>query len=157
LATSGDTFLLQVGQPRSLLEVAEEVTRLSGYQPGKDIPIEFTGLAAGDRVDASLTRDEESAEDTGRPGLAILIGPETPSASDIAEWVGRLRDLQSAPDPSASLAVLAHAVPASEDGDGFAPGVGEAKNGKKPWVTPQLKRLAKLEDPAAKWAPHELG
>lgn len=71
MAKGGEIFVLDMGDPIKIVDLAEDLIRLSGYEPGKDMLIEFTGLRPGEKLYEELLMDEEGIEQTSNKKIFI--------------------------------------------------------------------------------------
>ena len=72
MGKGGEIFILDMGEPIRILDLARDLIRLSGLVPGEDIEIRFTGIRPGEKLFEELSFSEESAARTQHP--RILIG-----------------------------------------------------------------------------------
>ena len=71
-AKGGEIFVLDMGEPVKILDLAKNLIQLSGYKVDEEIKIEFTGLRPGEKLYEELLMDEEGMQDT--PNKRIHIG-----------------------------------------------------------------------------------
>ncbi|KPK15293.1 MAG: hypothetical protein AMJ62_09605 [Myxococcales bacterium SG8_38] len=69
LSRGGETFILDMGQPVRILDLAHDLIRLSGLEPEKDIEIRFTGVRPGEKLFEELSTLSEGIERTGHPKI----------------------------------------------------------------------------------------
>ena len=91
-AKGGEIFVLDMGEPVRILDLAENLIRLSGYRPGEDIKIEFTGLRPGEKLYEELLMDEEGMKETANR----LIHVGRPIEIDETEFFVQLKHLKDA-------------------------------------------------------------
>lgn len=102
LGTRDGIFVLEMGKPVRILDLAHKMIHLSGLRPGKDIRIEFCGLRPGEKMYEELTGYQENTAPTRNSQIRVLLGP----IPDLATLDLRLQLLQEA----LQAADLAHAV-----------------------------------------------
>jgi O-antigen biosynthesis protein WbqV len=103
-------YVLNMGQPVRILELAERLIRLSGLEPGRDVEIKFTGIRPGERLNEQLFARDEANIDVGIPGV-VAAKPLHPPLSDLLDWLERLATGLSRHDGAAVGRVLREAVP----------------------------------------------
>lgn len=89
-AKGGEIFVLEMGQPVKILDLAENLIRLSGYKPNEDIMIEFTGLRPGEKLYEELLMAEEGLQET--ENKMIHIGK--PIEIDEEKFLKQLEELK---------------------------------------------------------------
>ncbi|MCI5898871.1 MAG: polysaccharide biosynthesis protein [Lachnospiraceae bacterium] len=72
LARKGEIFILDMGEPVKILDLAKKMIRLSGYIPDEDIKIEFTGLRPGEKLYEELLIDEENLKETTNKRIFVI-------------------------------------------------------------------------------------
>ena len=70
-AGGGEIFVLDMGEPVKILDLAKNLIRLSGYKVDEDIKIEFTGLRPGEKLYEEMLMDEEGLQDTANKMIHI--------------------------------------------------------------------------------------
>jgi len=110
--TRSDTsvYVLNMGQPIKIVDLAERMIRLSGLEPGRDVDIVFTGIRPGERLNEILFAREEGSSDIGIEGV-VAATPVCPSFPVVQGWIARLqRDLEAG-ERGPIYGVLREAVP----------------------------------------------
>jgi O-antigen biosynthesis protein WbqV len=103
-------YVLNMGQPVKIIDLAERMIRLSGLEPGRDIDITFTGARPGERLHEILFAREEPTAPIGIEGI-VAAKPVSPSLQAMRGWMAALEQGLAREDRSVVFAVLRNAVP----------------------------------------------
>lgn len=94
IAKGGEIFVLDMGEPVKILDLAKNIIKLSGYRPNEDIKIEFTGLRPGEKLYEEMLMAEEGLQET--ENSLIHIGK--PIEFDEDEFLEQLNELRKMAD-----------------------------------------------------------
>jgi FlaA1/EpsC-like NDP-sugar epimerase len=103
-------YVLNMGHPVKIVELAERMIRLSGLEPGHDIEIVFTGMRPGERLNEILFASEEPAVEIGVAGI-MAAKPNEPPMQALRKWIAALEQAITNDDRVTIKAVLKDAVP----------------------------------------------
>ncbi|MBL9202933.1 MAG: polysaccharide biosynthesis protein [Opitutaceae bacterium] len=85
LGRGGEIFVLDMGQPVKIVDLARQMIELSGYRVGEDIEITFTGLKPGEKLFEELQHRTESHAATAHPRIMRFTSPAAPAGSGARE------------------------------------------------------------------------
>jgi FlaA1/EpsC-like NDP-sugar epimerase len=103
-------YVLNMGHPVKIVELAERMIRLSGLEPGHDIEIVFTGMRPGERLHEILFANEEPPVEIGVAGI-MAAKPNEPPMQTIRKWIAALEQAIANDDRVIIRAILKDAVP----------------------------------------------
>ena len=103
-------YVLNMGQPVKIVDLAERMIRLSGLEPGTDVDITFTGIRPGERLNEILFAREEPSEEIGIAGI-VAAKPIYPSLDAMRAWLATLEQGLAREERVAIYGVLHDAVP----------------------------------------------
>lgn len=109
MGNSGQIFVLDMGEPMKIVELARMLIRLSG-KTEQDVPITFTGLRPGEKLYEELLANDETTEPTPHPKLRVAKASRH-NAIDIDEVVAWIAAAGPAPSPSSLREWLRSHVP----------------------------------------------
>ncbi len=109
MAKGGEIFILDMGDPVKIVDLARSLIQLSGLTPDVDIRIEFTGLREGEKMYEELLMDEESTLPTDNSSIMVSTGQDI-SYEEVARKLDELEACIEMTDEQA-ISVLEDAVP----------------------------------------------
>ena len=112
-------YVLNMGQPVKIVDLAERMIKLSGLQPGHDIDIVFTGMRPGERLNEILFAFEEETVEIGIAGI-VAARPRESSLDAMRAWLTTLHKAVDDERRSLIEVVLKDAIPEFATGAGLA-------------------------------------
>jgi len=106
----GRLFVLDMGDPVKIVDLARQMIRLAGLRPGEDVKIEFTGLRPGEKLTEELFHTQEPLVPTSVKGIQ-LASPRTADAAVLVRALDGLIEVAQKGDSDATLARLKMLVP----------------------------------------------
>jgi O-antigen biosynthesis protein WbqV len=115
----GGIFVLDMGAPVKILDLARQMIRLAGLHPEKDIAIQFTGLRPGEKLFEELFHGSERPEPTGHDGL-LMASPRLVEMQAVSAAFLALRAAAANADESITMEILGRLVPEFSPPTGLA-------------------------------------
>ena len=106
----GKIFVLDMGEPVKIVDLAQQMIRLAGLRPGRDVGIEFIGLRPGEKLHEELFHPAEPLIPTGNPAIR-LAAPRTADYAMLARSIDELEENARARREERLLQLLARLVP----------------------------------------------
>jgi FlaA1/EpsC-like NDP-sugar epimerase len=111
MGQGGEVFMLNMGQQVRILDLAEDLIRLSGLEPGKDVEIVFTGIRPGEKLSEDLWGDGMDYKKTTHPDIFRADAEEAILPNDLDRLVEELHHLAREGETSAILHLLDETIP----------------------------------------------
>jgi FlaA1/EpsC-like NDP-sugar epimerase len=129
IGEGGEAFILDMGEPIRILDLAREMIRLSGHEPDVDIPIVFSGLRPGEKLFEELLGAEEGSEPTEHARIFKARDPKVkPDEETFRKIEGLIAVCQAGGDRASIVSGLVDIVPTYKPqamGSGPRPGPGK--------------------------------
>jgi O-antigen biosynthesis protein WbqV len=106
----GGIFVLDMGEPVKIVDLARQMIRLAGLRPDTDVEIRFTGLRPGEKLFEELFHGREPATPTGHPGL-LMARPRTADPAIIGRAIDEIAGACRGGNARLALALLGRMVP----------------------------------------------
>lgn len=112
LASTSETFILEMGEQIKVLDLARNLIRLAGLRPGTDIDIVFTGLRPGEKLSEELVGPGEYASPSTRNGILVVTPSSQPIPwPELSSHIDALVGAAASGNPLATLAEIQVLVP----------------------------------------------
>lgn len=111
MGRGGEAFLLDMGKQVRILDLAEDLIRLSGLEPGRDIKIEFTGIRPGEKLSEELWENDKTYDRTAHPDIVCSAHEETLATGNLSGALARLESLTMTGHAVEIIALLDELIP----------------------------------------------
>ncbi len=111
LSARQETFVLNMGSQVRIVDLAEDLIRLSGLEPGRDIEIRFTGARPGEKLSEDLWNEGQSLEPTAHPDIFKLDREDLIPPEKLDAYVARLRELAENEQEDEIRAMFSEIIP----------------------------------------------
>jgi FlaA1/EpsC-like NDP-sugar epimerase len=110
LGRGTETFVLDMGEPVRIVDLARNLIRLSGHDPDSEIPIRIVGIRPGEKLYEELATTSDQVRPTCHEKIKVFCGSIL-QKEFVDGWVRELRELVARSDASGALAHMAQIVP----------------------------------------------
>jgi FlaA1/EpsC-like NDP-sugar epimerase len=110
MGEGGEVFVLDMGEPVKVVDLARTLIRLSGLEPDRDTPIVFTGLRPGEKLFEELQLDGEGIKPTSHQKIRVLAGGEV-RYELVGKWLDELTAIVDSRNVHNLVAKLQEIVP----------------------------------------------
>jgi FlaA1/EpsC-like NDP-sugar epimerase len=121
LGSGGEVFVLRMGEQVPIVDLAEDLIRLSGFEPGKEIEVQFTGIRPGEKLEEALWDEGMQYATTTHPDVVRVEDTQPLANEALASTLAEMERLAGAGDAQALLALLAAHLPGNQLGQAPPP------------------------------------
>jgi len=111
IGKGGEVFVLDMGEPVKIVDLARNLILLSGLQPDRDIKIQFTGVRPGEKLFEELNLQNEHLVPTSHSKIRSYVGQHNLDAKQIKEIMQRLQGIVEEQDVASLMLLLKELVP----------------------------------------------
>jgi FlaA1/EpsC-like NDP-sugar epimerase len=116
MGQGGEVFVLNMGEQVRILDLAEDIIRLSGLEPGTDIEIMFTGIRPGEKLSEELWDKGAHYEPTSHPDIVLLTDEDLLTDPELTHIVDELVHLAREGDSTAIVDIFDECIPGAAVG-----------------------------------------
>jgi len=116
IGKGGEVFVLDMGEPVKIVDLARNLILLSGLQPDQDIKIQFTGVRPGEKLFEELNLQNEHLVPTSHRKIRSYVGQHNLDAKQIKEIIQRLQGIIEEQDITSLVLLLKELVPSYSPG-----------------------------------------
>jgi len=113
---AGQVYMLEMGEPVRILDLAQDLIRLSGLEPDEDIAIEFSGLRPGEKLSEKLKEEGADYQHTAHADIHRVIEMQRLSGEPLYDAVNQLEELAKASNSAEIIKFLGKLLPGAELG-----------------------------------------
>lgn len=98
IGENGHIYVLDMGKPVKIMDLAEDIISICGYTPGKDMEIKISGIRNGEKLHEVLSSETENLQPTSYQGINTVDSSEVVEYSKLCEFVNSLNSLEKTKD-----------------------------------------------------------
>lgn len=98
IGENGHIYVLDMGKPVRIMDLAEDIISICGYTPGKDMEIKISGIRKGEKLHEVLSSETENLQPTEYKGINTVDSSEVVEYSKLCEFVNNLNSLEKTKD-----------------------------------------------------------
>jgi FlaA1/EpsC-like NDP-sugar epimerase len=123
MGRGGEAFLLDMGKQVRIVDLAEDLIRLSGLEPGRDIEIEFTGVRPGEKLSEELWELDRVYEKTAHPDIVRSTNEDFVANGDLPAMLQALKAAAAKGNAEEIILLLQSAIPGAAISGAPAPDI----------------------------------
>jgi len=114
MGKGGEIFILNMGEQIRILDLAKDLIRLSGLEPGKDIEITFTGIREGEKLSEDLWNDDKVFNKTAHPEIFCEQGHDIFTGKSLFQITSQLIDLSNNGKTDEIISLINEKIPGAD-------------------------------------------